>query len=107
MKLPERVRVGYADYDVLAKDADWSSSSQRAGEHRALDHKMMVATNYNDVEMANTLIHEVLHALWHKMNLGESVNEEDCVTTLANGLTQVWRDNPDLIRSLDSALRRK
>lgn len=52
----------------------------------------------NPPEAANTLIHEVLHAIYTHFDLAAGSAEKDpqehIVTALANGLTQVFKDNP-------------
>jgi hypothetical protein len=49
--------------------------------------------------MANTILHEVLHAVWEQMGLNALMNDEiqeQVCTSLANGLSQVYFQNPDL-----------
>lgn len=52
-------------------------------------------------EKANTVLHEILHGIWHTQALDYSaVTEERIVTALANGLTGFVRDNPRFILRL-------
>lgn len=44
---------------------------------------------------ADTLLHEVMHALCHLMRVTSGDDEEDIVWRLATGLTAVLQDNPD------------
>ena len=44
---------------------------------------------------ADTLLHEVMHALCHLMRVTSGDDEEDIVWRLATGLTAVFQDNPE------------
>lgn len=57
-------------------------------------------------QQAETLIHELLHAIWATRGLPNRMTEEACVSRLASGLATVIRDNPELWWRLDNALRR-
>jgi len=54
-------------------------------------------------EEADTLIHEVLHAIWYTMSISEGgADEEAVVRRMATGLTQVFLDNPHFLKYLSS-----
>lgn len=55
-------------------------------------------------EQSNTLIHETLHAIWATQELKNDEVEELVVTHLANGLTQVIRDNPVWVEVVKAGL---
>lgn len=48
------------------------------------------------VEERDTLLHEILHAVWFFMDIGKPSNEEHVVRKMSNGLTAVLQDNPEL-----------
>lgn len=48
-------------------------------------------------QQANTLLHEIGHAIWHEGNIESDDIEEHVVTVTANLMCQVIRDNPDVI----------
>ena len=55
------------------------------------------------VEEADTLIHELLHAIWFIMSIDQGgVDEEAVVGRLASGLIGVFLDNPELLAYLQS-----
>ena len=68
------------------------------------DHsKIFYTEDYPKETVADTLIHEMLHAIWRNYLDEGAVEEEKAVTMLAHGLIQVMRDNPkffDEIRSM-------
>jgi hypothetical protein len=66
------------------------------------DHKKMMICIEEEqvpVEELDTVIHEILHAIWYQMSIGEGpMEEEPIVRRTANGLLQVILDNPDLLK---------
>ena len=44
----------------------------------------------------NTMIHEILHAVWDQMAIADHNDEERDVTCVANGIAGVILDNPKL-----------
>jgi Zn-dependent peptidase ImmA (M78 family) len=56
-----------------------------------------ICTHLDPIVVADTFLHEILHAIWNEYNLAESDQEERIVHTLATGLIQVFFDNPELI----------
>ena len=62
-----------------------------------------VLDGQHPVEEANTLIHELLIALWFIMSIDhEGLDEEGKVHSLASGLVGVFLDNPKLLSYLQS-----
>jgi hypothetical protein len=53
---------------------------------------------------ADTLIHEILHAVWKTQGI-KAKREETIVNALSTGFTQVLKDNPDLRKYLNEALK--
>ncbi len=59
-------------------------------------------------EEADTLVHEVLHALMYLVGPRLSFNkEEEVVRALATGLMQVFHDNPEFLAYIHQAGRTK
>lgn len=90
---PKILRVmGRAYTIVFEKEATFKSSA--AG---LCDNQKMIITILDDqhtAEEIDTVIHELLHAIWHHMSMGEHPPEEEVlVRKMAGGLTQVLLDN--------------
>lgn len=95
---PRALRVMGRDYTVVfEREATFKSS-----EAGLCDHRKMVITILDEqhpVEELDTVIHELLHAIWHQMSMGEHPPEEEVlVRKTAGGLTQVFLDNPHFIK---------
>jgi hypothetical protein len=56
-------------------------------------------------EQAETLIHELLHAIWSSRHIKARVTEEEAVSQLASGLATILVDNPGLLGLLMSGLQ--
>lgn len=56
-------------------------------------------------ETADTLLHEILHAIWAHRNLSDRCREERAVTELTSGLIAVFRDNPGLLQHLETLVK--
>ena len=62
-----------------------------------------VLDGQHPVEESDTLIHELLHAIWFIMSIDHGgLDEESVVRRLASGLTGVFLDNPELLAYLQS-----
>ena len=97
--LPAHVRVGAYDIAIVLelnpkgeKDDPvfglWDDAQQRIVIEMALPSRMRAA---------NTVIHEINHAIFTACALGERDGEERICTAMANGWCQVMRDNPTLL----------
>ena len=99
--LPSHVRIGYETYKVSPMpkaerdiEGDFTSSSQLI--------RVRVGGR-SPRFIANTLLHEILHGVFYQAGLRDSLSlnhakEEAIVNCLANGLSQVFRDNPELAK---------
>jgi hypothetical protein len=53
------------------------------------------------VEEADTLVHEIFHAVWYCMSIAMTgAGEEEIVRRLSSGFTSVLMDNPQLLKYL-------
>ena len=93
--LPQRIRITRRDYRLRLVDDHFD-----AGKRGLCDTNARTITLNGSADdeplAADTVLHEILHALcWHyHLDLGDA--EERVVTCLATGLAQVMSDNPEL-----------
>ena len=95
MNVPTTVQVGPYSYKVvlLAKEM-----SELFGETDSREQAIRLHPDQARDSMADTLLHEVLHAVWHCSGLHDGkYNEEQVVRGLTTWLLLVLRDNPDLV----------
>lgn len=99
MRLPRSIRIGPLDFKIVklgeqeAKQVYGflSSDKQTLG---------LAPTFASDAQMADTVLHEVLHGIFHTSNIKGRDGEERVVSALATGLIQVFRDNPKFLKWL-------
>lgn len=93
--LPQTIRIGQADYTIHIFPA----------EHDAVygvclvDHqRIYLSQNQSWQQAGNTLLHEVMHAIWHQSGLNciENPTEEAVVNIMSTWVHLVMTSNPDL-----------
>lgn len=95
------VKVGRKHYRVRYRTLKPDLYGKMHYGHSSID----VDDGQSDAETADTLLHEILHAVWAYRNLPDRCREERAVTELASGLTAVFRDNPGLLLHLEALLK--
>lgn len=97
-KFPTLLKIGYQD---VAVTVDGESKIPRKSSGQYLDDGRIFIDGDETVKQSvNTLIHEVLHAIYYTYGMREVLedkHEEYAVNTFANGLTQVFKDNPKFL----------
>lgn len=95
---PKNIRVGYQDVKITAVDL-----GDDFGNYNSVTALLKFNPDKGRREIVNTIIHECLHALIYtsgalRRNIFAKEDDEELVVyTLANGLTQVFLDNPALL----------
>jgi hypothetical protein len=62
--------------------------------------EIWISPNLSPAVRTETLVHEIMHALWHAIGLGPRVAEEKCVTRLTLAILTLLSENPNLLRTL-------
>lgn len=95
---PKILRVMGRDYTItFEREATFKSAAAGLCDNQKM--AITIMDEQHPVEELDTVIHELLHAIWHHMSMGEHPPEEEVlVRKTAGGLTQVFLDNPILIR---------
>ena len=93
------IKLDHRDITVRAR-----KHKHRVGVFKDRECLIEVSPAQAPQQQADTLIHEVFHAIWATRALPPVVEEEECVARLASGWTTVIRDNPDLVLRLMQAL---
>lgn len=96
-KIPTRIKVLNLDYRIDWKDA---FDMDDAGTCCTRTQVIEIASNQKPEALLETFVHEVIHAIWDAMDMGEAEPEEVVATRLGKGFCTVLRDNPGLVRNL-------
>jgi hypothetical protein len=95
LNIPETVKVGYKDYQVVKVENLDDGTNLLYGQVLHPYEIIKLANKYSDNQMKCTLIHELVHAVDDL--LGIDLKEEQ-VVKLGNGLYQVIKDNPGMFQ---------
>lgn len=104
MPLPKKIRIGYKDYQVIPVKIQHPDLSEAFGLCDNVGAKIFVRTDMAPEMVADTLLHEIMHAVWYYMGLDDRELEENAINRLSSGLICAMIDNPDLLKYLTKTL---
>ena len=105
MDLPKHLKIGFLDYAVepfLKAEADALKLYGQADHQKQLIR--IQTEGVSDARVAEILIHEILHCVWHCWRIYNTDDEERTVDALGHGLATVLLDNPELAMWLHDAM---
>lgn len=104
--LPSTIKIIAQKYEVKKMPEVEKRQGDFLGLCRNSELEIFVDDRWKDQIQANTLLHEILHAVAHQMGkFGlDDKSEEKAVETMANGICAVMRDNPKLFPLLQKGL---
>jgi hypothetical protein len=104
--LPDIIRVGPFDMALVPLTEHAVQMASAIGYFRSRELVIGFEANAaSSQSLADTLIHEIGHAIFSAYGLQDGDGEERTISTLATGWTQVYRDNPWLLDWLKKALK--
>lgn len=104
-QLPESLRVGAFDFKIVEFTPMGAASARRYGEFSAMEGLIRIDPQAGRIKTLDTLLHELLHAIYWTWNIHDTDDEERTVASMSTGLTQVIRDNPDLLRFILESIK--
>ena len=104
--IPQYIKIGYRNYNLEKWKQTVANANDAHGQFFAKEGVIGYTEEEKGVSHANTIIHEILHAIIYQWNieLGEK-EEEHLVSALSNGLTTVLVDNPNLIDYIKNKIK--
>lgn len=98
-KLKKRIKIGYQDVSINFSEFD-KETDYVYGEYDSVKNTIELNKKQTPRQMANSLLHEVVHAVVHDSGLNSDGNclsndkdEELAVNAITNSLSQIIRDN--------------
>ena len=105
-KIPQSIKIGYRDYKLEKWKQTVASANEAQGQFFAKEGVIGYTAEETGVSHANTLIHEMLHAIIYQWNMELDEKVEELVANgLANGLTTIFVDNPKLMDFLKEKIK--
>lgn len=97
-EMPKSVRVGCYEFCIEIGEIEDHESAREFGHVNLANQKIRIRPNMRPHNLANTFIHEVLHAIHWVYGLYSGKPDEETYTTQgANGLCAFWQDNPEAV----------
>lgn len=104
MEMPKVVKVGAFDFSIEDWHPRTAANKGRYGECEFLNFVIRIDQSHRRCKVADTLIHEILHAIFWVWGIEDGDKEERLVNTLSTAICTVWRDNPDVIAWINENL---
>lgn len=97
--IPKTVRVGCYMFRVEVREFEDHEAEGTFGHMNPINQKIALRPGMTPQNLANTFIHEVLHAIYFYLSPDRQAEdtEEEFVTKGANGLVAFWQDNPKTV----------
>lgn len=104
MQIPEKLKIGAHQYKVLFP-YQFKERTDICGMSDSRLRRIMVSEidgngeSRPDTDILSTLFHEILHAIdsiYCGFQIGKECNRDDLTEAIAQGLAQVYIDNPEL-----------
>lgn len=101
-----KIRIGYRDIRIaFVRKVDAENSM---GDFEDELGRIRIRKGLDDVEKANTILHEILHALCSVQGLHLSDKmEERIALAISNGMIDFMRENPRFITKIMKLLKTK
>ena len=105
MQRPDKIKIGYREYKLEEWKQTVASANEAQGQFFAKEGIIGYTDEEKGVSHANTLLHEIIHAVVYQWNIDVGEKEETIVNGLTNGLTTVLVDNPKLMDYLRKSIK--
>jgi Zn-dependent peptidase ImmA (M78 family) len=103
--MEKKLKIGYQDIVIERETSTFQKQSDSYGEYDHRKNTISIQTGLSPLDEANTLLHEILHAVAYINSLTQSDQpldtenkEEIVINSMTNGLAQVFRDNKWLLQ---------
>ena len=102
------LKIGYKKYLMyFVKKLDGGKTQGDCANHDGVKGVIRIAKGQHKVEKANTVLHEILHAICHVQGLNLTDKEEErIVLSLTNGLIDFMRENPKMVEQLQGLVKK-
>lgn len=98
LKMPAKVRVSCFTVDIIEWDNKEACMRKCFGEFSQDELIIRIDFAQQPQRVVETLIHEVMHAIYGLSGIKDEDKEERIVTAMSRGWMQMCIDNPDVVR---------
>lgn len=93
MKIPEKVRIGGIEYQVVLENRLNDGEKMLAGQIRYMTGEIAIDSVLGYEQRCLTLWHEIMHGIEDEMQLRLGDEQERIIDAFARGVYQVLQDN--------------
>lgn len=97
-KIPEKIKIGPHNYNIVVIKEAMADAIGINGDTNLNMHRIRICESLKGSVLLEVLLHEILHAIYKQYSLEQKDKEERIVMSFGLGLTQVFVDNPDLLK---------
>lgn len=101
---PTSLKILNIDWKVQWISAESDSGTNKFGWCVVAQQVIFIHEMKSAQKIADTFLHELLHAICWTFNLEDGMKEEEACARISTGLATVWRDNPDAFRWLSEQI---
>jgi hypothetical protein len=98
MKLPKKVTVGAYTFKIKRWSQEMTQDKDAYGQFLPRQMYIGLDPNLTGTLLLDTLIHEINHCVFFAYNIHDKDEEERTVHTISTAWTQIYRDNPRLLK---------
>jgi hypothetical protein len=103
--LPEIIRIGGFDISIQKWNHHQVLGTQRWGEFSSNEQTLRIRLDMpTKFKAVDTLLHEVMHAVFWAYGVEDEDKEERIVASLGSAQVALYRDNPWLLKWIGEAL---
>lgn len=98
----KKIKIGAIDFDIEFVPLN----SELFGDFSYIDNRIRIEKDLSGPPLVDTVLHEMLHAIWKAGQLKDKKEEEERVVAVtATYLTQIFRDNPQFLNWIKKNLK--
>jgi len=99
MNIPELLKIGWRKYKIEQESEKKNNEGDiLLGEISYTNNTIYLNKEFGREQLELTLLHEVIHGIFHKQGHSEWCENEDLVDGMAEGLYELIIDNPSLFK---------
>ena len=95
--LPSKIKIAAYDVKIIPYVGQSARVNEVFGEFSSVENTIHIDTSISTMQIAETLIHEINHAIYYIYSLDDSDQEERVVSMFATAWMQIYRDNPHFL----------
>jgi hypothetical protein len=103
--IPKSLKIAGETIEIETYGIEAAGANGIFGAFNALHGTLMICDELSKMSCLNTLIHEIGHAIYFFYGIEDADEEEKTVNQMGVGWAQIWKDNPDLVKFLNYAVK--